>query len=140
MIKLILGFSFKHTIHFQSAPKKLLKFDGAKRVKVIKSVTMKLPNLSTQNWSCWSFPGILGSWSLLEKSDPHPLGVQSRLTSKWQAALLDMDIFLHKIYLNIALNESEKEFKMVQHINLKPPTQLPTLPILKNFTKIQIKK
>ena len=29
-----------------------------------------------------SFPGIFGSRSLLEKSDPHHLGVQNKLNSK----------------------------------------------------------
>ena len=61
-----------------------INFYGAIHEKVIKSVRLKLPNLSTQNWSCWSFPGIFGSWSLPENSDPSPLVVKSRLTSSWQ--------------------------------------------------------
>ena len=73
---------------------------------------MKLLNLSTQNWSCWSFPGILSMLSLLENSDLSPLGVQSMLTLKWQVALLDMDIFNHKIHLDIDCNKSEISLKL----------------------------
>ena len=43
---------------------------------------MKFPNLSAENWTFKSFPGILGILGLLENSDPYPLEVQSRLTSK----------------------------------------------------------
>ena len=62
-------------------------------------------------------------WMLVADS----LGVQSKLTSKWQAALLDMDLFNHKLGLNVAWNESEITVqihiltKMSQNINLKHP-------------------
>ena len=58
-----------------------------------KPVHTKLPNVSTKIDYVKSFTVILGSWSLLEKSDLRHLGVQSRLTLKWQAKKWSFHVF-----------------------------------------------